>query len=180
MKIEEMLEETKKLIEIKGFPNDKWSISQKLLWAWNEYGEALQEFVEGGDSAKIIEELIDVIFYVLNVVIVLEKFEVHLLYLQNYDLDKDIYKPIAKDQKAVLKIGIKLHQLTDMYKKGLHIKLFPKYEDCLYELLKHICSMIKVVNPNISPVQMFREKLEKNLERDFQYGQSVILAEKET
>ena len=74
MKIEEMLEETKKLIEIKGFPNSKWSISQKLLWAWNEYGEALQEFDEGGDSAKIIEELIDVIS--ISNIVILNKFNV--------------------------------------------------------------------------------------------------------
>ena len=58
--------QVRELVKIKGFPNDKSALSQKLLWAFVELGEASDAYKKGKPWDKISEEIIDVIFYLLD------------------------------------------------------------------------------------------------------------------
>lgn len=64
------LEEAKalvgKLVETKGFGNTPDEIANKLLFAFIELGEAGDSWKKGRPTAETIEELIDVLFYVLD------------------------------------------------------------------------------------------------------------------
>jgi NTP pyrophosphatase (non-canonical NTP hydrolase) len=64
------LEESKKKIEelvvTKGFGNTPDEIANKLLFAFIELGEAGDSWKKGKPTEETIEELIDVIFYVLD------------------------------------------------------------------------------------------------------------------
>ena len=64
------LEEAKKKIEQlvieKGFGNSPDEIAYKLLFAFIELGEAGDSWKKGKPTDETIEELIDVIFYVLD------------------------------------------------------------------------------------------------------------------
>ncbi len=64
------LEEAKRrvgeLVVAKGFGNTKGEIPNKLLFAFIELGEAGDSWKKGKPTAETIEELIDVIFYVLD------------------------------------------------------------------------------------------------------------------
>lgn len=64
------LEEAKKKIEelvlSKGFGNTKSEIPNKLLFAFIELGEASNAWKKARPKEEIIEELIDVIFYVID------------------------------------------------------------------------------------------------------------------
>lgn len=64
------LEEAKKKIEelvvAKGFGNSPNEIANKLLFAFIELGEAGDSWKKGKPTDETIEELIDVIFYVLD------------------------------------------------------------------------------------------------------------------
>lgn len=64
------LEEAKalvgKLVEEKGFGNTREEIPNKLLFAFIELGEAGDSWKKGKPAEETIEELIDVIFYVLD------------------------------------------------------------------------------------------------------------------
>ena len=64
------LEESKKKIEQlviqKGFGNTPDEIANKLLFAFIELGEAGDSWKKGKPKEETIEELIDVIFYVLD------------------------------------------------------------------------------------------------------------------
>jgi NTP pyrophosphatase (non-canonical NTP hydrolase) len=64
------LEESKKkvgeLVVTKGFGNAPDEIPKKLLFAFIELGEAGDSWKKGKPSEETIEELIDVIFYVLD------------------------------------------------------------------------------------------------------------------
>jgi NTP pyrophosphatase (non-canonical NTP hydrolase) len=64
------LEEAKKkvaeLVVSKGFGNTTDEIPNKLLFAFIELGEAGDSWKKGKPSEETIEELIDVIFYVLD------------------------------------------------------------------------------------------------------------------
>ncbi len=64
------LEEAKKKIEQlvieKGFGNTPDEIANKLLFAFIELGEAGDDWKKGKPKEETIEELIDVIFYVLD------------------------------------------------------------------------------------------------------------------
>jgi NTP pyrophosphatase (non-canonical NTP hydrolase) len=64
------LEEAKKkvaeLVRAKGFGNDRADIPNKLLFAFIELGEAGDSWKKGKPSGETIEELVDVIFYVLD------------------------------------------------------------------------------------------------------------------
>lgn len=64
------LEEAKKKVEAlvkeKGFGNSPDEIANKLLFAFIELGEAGDSWKKGKASEETVEELIDVIFYVLD------------------------------------------------------------------------------------------------------------------
>jgi NTP pyrophosphatase (non-canonical NTP hydrolase) len=66
MQLEEMKKEIENLVVAKGFYNKPEDIPKKLLFAFIELGEASDAWKKGLDEKKIAEELIDVIFYVLD------------------------------------------------------------------------------------------------------------------
>jgi len=66
MHLEEMKKEIEKLVLEKGFYNKTEDVPQKLLFAFIELGEASDSWKKGKTEEEIAEELIDVIFYVLD------------------------------------------------------------------------------------------------------------------
>lgn len=66
MHLEEMKKEIEKLVLDKGFYNEPEDVPKKLLFAFIELGEASDAWKKGRDETAIAEELIDVIFYVLD------------------------------------------------------------------------------------------------------------------
>jgi NTP pyrophosphatase (non-canonical NTP hydrolase) len=64
--LEEMKAEIEKLVVAKGFYNKPVDIPKKLLFAFIELGEASDAWKKGASQEAIAEELIDVIFYVLD------------------------------------------------------------------------------------------------------------------
>lgn len=67
MNLEEMKKEIEKLVVEKGFYNTKEDIPKKLLFAFIELAEASDAWKKGKGEKEIAEELIDVIFYILDV-----------------------------------------------------------------------------------------------------------------
>lgn len=63
----------RELVEAKGFPNDESALTQKLLWAFVELGEAADAYKKGEEWKAVSEELIDVIFYILDFIGLVEK-----------------------------------------------------------------------------------------------------------
>jgi len=61
-----MKEEIDKLVLEKGFYNRPHDVPKKLLFAFIELGEASDNWKKGKGEEEIAEELIDVIFYVLD------------------------------------------------------------------------------------------------------------------
>lgn len=66
MHLEEMKKEIESLVLEKGFYNKPEDIPKKLLFAFIELGEASDAWKKGENEEKIAEELIDVIFYLLD------------------------------------------------------------------------------------------------------------------
>jgi NTP pyrophosphatase (non-canonical NTP hydrolase) len=66
MHLEEMKKEIEALVLRKGFYNKPEDIPKKLLFAFIELGEASDAWKKGAAEEKIGEELIDVIFYILD------------------------------------------------------------------------------------------------------------------
>jgi NTP pyrophosphatase (non-canonical NTP hydrolase) len=66
MQLEEMKKEIEGLVIAKGFYNKPEDIPKKLLFAFIELGEASDAWKKGLPQEKIAEELIDVIFYILD------------------------------------------------------------------------------------------------------------------
>ena len=66
MHLEEMKKQIESLVIAKGFYNKTEDIPKKLLFAFIEHGEASDAWKKGSPEEKIAEELIDVIFYVLD------------------------------------------------------------------------------------------------------------------
>lgn len=66
MHLEEMKREIEKLVVEKGFYNKPEDVPKKLLFAFIELGEASDAWKKGKSEEEIAEELIDVIFYVLD------------------------------------------------------------------------------------------------------------------
>lgn len=66
MHLEDMKKEIEILVIEKGFYNDPKYIPRKLLFAFIELGEASDKWKKGSSQEEIAEELIDVIFYVLD------------------------------------------------------------------------------------------------------------------
>lgn len=66
MHLEDMKKEIETLVLEKGFYNDPEDVPKKLLFAFIELGEASDNWKKGRSEEEIAEELIDVIFYVLD------------------------------------------------------------------------------------------------------------------
>ncbi len=66
MNLEKMKREIEALVLAKGFYNTREDIPKKLLFAFIELGEAADAWKKGLSEETIAEELIDVIFYVLD------------------------------------------------------------------------------------------------------------------
>lgn len=66
MDLEDMKKEIEKLVLDKGFYNKPKYIPRKLLFAFIELGEASDAWKKGKKEEVIAEELIDVLFYVLD------------------------------------------------------------------------------------------------------------------
>jgi len=66
LQLEEMKKEIEALVLEKGFYNKREDIPKKLLFAFIELGEASDAWKKGSSEEKIAEELVDVIFYVLD------------------------------------------------------------------------------------------------------------------
>jgi len=64
--LEEMKKQIEALVITKGFYNKAEDIPKKLLFAFIELGEASDAWKKGLPEEKIAEELVDVIFYVLD------------------------------------------------------------------------------------------------------------------
>jgi len=64
--LEDMKKEIEALVIAKGFYNNLEDIPKKLLFAFIELGEASDAWKKGLPEDKIAEELIDVIFYILD------------------------------------------------------------------------------------------------------------------
>jgi len=66
MHLEEMKKAIESLVIEKGFYNKPEDIPKKLLFAFIELGEASDAWKKGQSEEAIAEELVDVIFYVLD------------------------------------------------------------------------------------------------------------------
>jgi len=66
LQLEEMKKQIEALVIAKGFYNKPEDIPKKLLFAFIELGEASDAWKKGLPEEKIAEELIDVIFYILD------------------------------------------------------------------------------------------------------------------
>jgi NTP pyrophosphatase (non-canonical NTP hydrolase) len=66
MHLEEMKKEIEVLVLEKGFYNKPEDIPKKLLFAFIELGEASDAWKKGKSEEVIAEELVDVIFYILD------------------------------------------------------------------------------------------------------------------
>jgi NTP pyrophosphatase (non-canonical NTP hydrolase) len=101
------LEEAKKkvgeLVVAKGFGNSPEEIPKKLLFAFIELGEAGDSWKKGKPTEETIEELIDVIFYVLDA---------SRLIAPNADLDEAFERKLAKN-----------HSRPHRYGEGFHDKV---------------------------------------------------------
>lgn len=83
-----MKKEIEALVIKKGFYNKPEDIPKKLLFAFIELGEASDAWKKGLPEEKIAEELIDVIFYVLDA---------SRLTCPNMDMDEIFKKKLEKN-----------------------------------------------------------------------------------
>ena len=86
--LEEMKREIETLVLTKGFYNKPEDIPKKLLFAFIELGEASDAWKKGEAEEKIAEELIDVIFYILDA---------SRLACPNVDMDEMFRKKLEKN-----------------------------------------------------------------------------------
>jgi NTP pyrophosphatase (non-canonical NTP hydrolase) len=92
----------RQLVKEKGFPNDKAALTQKLLWAFVELGEASDAYKKGEPWEKVAEECIDVFFYVLDFLGLAEQ-ECG----EHFDLDKIFYEKWKKNMSRPAQYGQK-------------------------------------------------------------------------
>jgi NTP pyrophosphatase (non-canonical NTP hydrolase) len=91
-----MKKEIEFLVISKGFYNKPGDIPKKLLFAFIELGEASDSWKKGENEEKIAEELIDVIFYVLDA---------SRLACPNTNMDEIFAKKLEKNQKRPYQYG---------------------------------------------------------------------------
>jgi NTP pyrophosphatase (non-canonical NTP hydrolase) len=96
MHLEEMKKEIEALVLEKGFYNKREDIPKKLLFAFIELGEASDAWKKGEAEEKIAEELIDVIFYILDA---------SRLACPSVDLDAAFKKKLSKNRSRPYQYG---------------------------------------------------------------------------
>lgn len=96
MRLEEMKKEIEKLVLEKGFYNKSGDVPKKLLFAFIELGEASDTWKKGKSEEEIAEELIDVIFYVLDA---------SRLACPSIDMDEMFQKKLEKNRKRKYRYG---------------------------------------------------------------------------
>lgn len=96
MRLEEMKNEIEALVLEKGFYNKPEDIPKKLLFAFIELGEASDAWKKGKNEEEIAEELIDVIFYVLDA---------SRLACPSIDMDKMFQKKLEKNRSRAYQYG---------------------------------------------------------------------------
>lgn len=103
MHLEEMKKEIEKLILEKDFYNRTEDIPKKLLFAFIELGEASDAWKKGESEEKIAEELVDVVFYVLDA---------SRLASPSVDMDEMFQKKLEKNKKRKHQYG-EGHRLSE-------------------------------------------------------------------
>jgi NTP pyrophosphatase (non-canonical NTP hydrolase) len=96
MHLEEMKKEIDSLVIEKGFYNKPEDIPKKLLFAFIELGEASDAWKKGESEDKIAEELVDVIFYVLDT---------SRLACPSVDMDDTFKKKLEKNRSRPFQYG---------------------------------------------------------------------------
>jgi NTP pyrophosphatase (non-canonical NTP hydrolase) len=96
MHLEEMKKEIETLVITKGFYNKPEDIPKKLLFAFIELGEASDAWKKGLSEEKIAEELIDVMFYILDA---------SRLACPNMNLDEVFKKKLDKNMNRPFQYG---------------------------------------------------------------------------
>lgn len=96
MDLEEMKREIESLVLEKGFYNKPEDVPKKLLFAFIELGEASDKWKKGGSQDAIAEELVDVIFYVLDA---------SRLACPSVDMDDAFRKKLEKNQARAFQYG---------------------------------------------------------------------------
>ncbi len=96
MHLEEMKREIERLVLEKGFYNKPEAIPKKLLFAFIELGEASDVWKKGGSEEEIAEELVDVIFYILDT---------SRLACPTIDMDQMFLKKLEKNKKRAYQYG---------------------------------------------------------------------------
>lgn len=92
MHLEEMKKEIEILVLEKGFYNKPEDVPKKLLFAFIELGEASDNWKKGKSEEEIAEELVDVIFYVLDS---------SRLACPSINMDEMFQKKLEKNKKRV-------------------------------------------------------------------------------
>jgi NTP pyrophosphatase (non-canonical NTP hydrolase) len=96
LNLEEMKKEIETLVIEKGFYNKPEDIPKKLLFAFIELGEASDAWKKGESQEKIAEELVDVIFYVLDTT---------RLACPNINMDEMFNKKLRKNKNREYRYG---------------------------------------------------------------------------
>ncbi len=96
MHLEEMKKEIEMLVLEKGFYNKPEDVPKKLLFAFVELGEASDAWKKGKTEEVIAEELIDVIFYVLDT---------SRLTCPSINMDEMFQKKLEKNKKRAYQYG---------------------------------------------------------------------------
>lgn len=96
MRLEEMKKEIENLVMEKGFYNRPEDVSKKLLFAFIELGEASDNWKKGKSEEEIAEELIDVIFYVLDA---------SRLACPSINMDEMFLKKLEKNKQRTFQYG---------------------------------------------------------------------------
>mgnify|MGYP006269357403 CR=1 FL=1 len=96
MHLEQMKKEIEKLVIEKSFYNRPEDIPKKLLFAFIELGEASDAWKKGKSQEEIGEELIDVIFYVLDA---------SRLACPRIDMDQMFQKKLEENRKRPRQYG---------------------------------------------------------------------------
>ncbi len=96
MDLEEMKREIERLVLEKGFYNKPEDIPKKLLFAFIELGEASDTWKKGRSEEEIAEELIDVVFYVLDA---------SRLACPSINMDETFLKKLEKNKQRTYRYG---------------------------------------------------------------------------
>jgi NTP pyrophosphatase (non-canonical NTP hydrolase) len=96
MHLEDMKREIETLVLEKGFYNKPEDVPKKLLFAFIELGEASDAWKKGRSEDIIGEELVDVLFYVLDA---------SRLACPSVNMDEMFHKKLEKNKKRTFRYG---------------------------------------------------------------------------